>query len=192
VHWRKLVIKAVDPINVVAELQRQEIRNWLRSLDLSGRQLVAKTTKDQRVLEAMVTAAPELSGIVGDHLGPLADEIEARYLELTYGPEIAEIKAIEEVLAEADAAIQVARQSLQMNSEMSERDFDRLMKPIEQGVGRPWLLKTGVRPDGADHVMVVTVNNGVASYHEASNEEQTAGVYYKDAAEYRAAQGIAA
>jgi hypothetical protein len=188
----KLVIKAIDPTNVVAELQRQEIRAYLRTLDLRAKQVIAKTTNDTRLLEAMVTAPPELSGMVGAHLGPLAEEIEARYLELTYGPEIAEITAIEAVLAEADAGMQVARQSLQTNSEMTEYEFNRLAAPIEKGVGRPWLLKSGTKPDGSDRIMVVSVNNGVASYHEATDEQRAAGVYYKDAAEYSAAQGAAA
>nr|WP_165128488.1 hypothetical protein [Bradyrhizobium sp. 6(2017)]QIG98191.1 hypothetical protein G6P99_42360 [Bradyrhizobium sp. 6(2017)] len=64
--------------------------------------------------------------------------------------------------------------------------------PIESDVGRPWLLKSGAKPDGSDRIMVVSVSNGVASYHEASDEESAAGVYYKDAAEYSAAQGVAA
>jgi hypothetical protein len=130
--------------------------------------------------------------MVGAHLGPLAEEIEARYLEMTYGPEIAEIKAIEAVLAEADAAVKVARQGLQMGAEMTEREFDRLAAPIERGVGRPWLKKNGVNPDGSERTLVVTVSNGLASYHEANSEELAAGVFYKDFADYCEAQGIAA
>jgi len=97
------VIRSSTQIILSAELQRQENQELLRSLDLSGRQMVAKTQGSAGV-GSHGNGAPELSGIVGAHLGPLADEIEARYLELTYGPEIAEIKAIEEVLAEADAS----------------------------------------------------------------------------------------
>src|SRR3984893_8625643 len=76
-----LVIKPVDPANFAAALERQEIRAWVRQLDLGVRQSVVLATKDRRILESVVSAPPELSGITSPSA---AAEIEDRYIELTY------------------------------------------------------------------------------------------------------------
>jgi hypothetical protein len=185
-----LVIKAVDPANIAAALERQEIRAWLRTLDLNARQSVALTTKDRRVIEAMVTAPPELSGFDGN-LARLAEQVEERYMELTYGDEIAAIKSMEAVVDEGDAAIGAARVLIQGVTDLDDRDFNLLMRPIEQKIGAPWLLKSN-GSGGVERVMVVEVTNGVASYRDASANDLSTGVYYKDAAEYQTAQGLAA
>ena len=77
-----MTIKAIDPTNLAAALERQEMRAWLRTLDLNARQAIALTTTDRWVIEAMVTAPPELSGFEGD-LARVVTEVEHRYLEMT-------------------------------------------------------------------------------------------------------------
>src|SRR5258706_3249789 len=96
-----LVIKPVDPANVAAALERQEIRAWVRTLDLGVRQSVVLATKDRRILEAVESAPPELSGFAGD--AALASKIEDRYIELTYPDRLASIEAKNAVVAEAEA-----------------------------------------------------------------------------------------
>jgi len=133
-----LVIKAVDPANIAAALERQEIRQWFRSLDIGVRQSVALGSKDRRILEALVTAPPELSGIAG---ASAASEIENRYIELTYPDELAAIEAMDAVVAEAEAAMHVARNDMRSTVDMHQHDFDELMKPIE--IIQPWLMDDG-------------------------------------------------
>lgn len=174
----RLVIKSVDPSNLAAALERQEIRG---SLDMNARQSIALTTNDRRVLDAMVTAPPELSGFTGN-LAQVAEQVEARYLELTYGNEIAEIEATEAVLAEADAALQIARNDLMFAAEIEHRDFETVMRPIENGLGRPWLKREGAR--------VVVVNPGESSYPDATPHDLATGVYYESGKEFLAANGF--
>src|SRR4051794_24496771 len=121
-------IKAVDPSNIAAALERQEIRAYVRGLAPGDRQSLAMTTKDPRLLEAMVTAPPELSGFTSmKNFAQLIEQIEARYFELNYGPEIAAVQALEDVVAEADAAVQVARNSVQSTVGMDDRTFNQIM-----------------------------------------------------------------
>src|SRR5882762_10190791 len=58
-----LTVKPIDPANVAAALERQEIRAWIRSLDQGVRQSVVASSSDRRILESALSAPPELSGI---------------------------------------------------------------------------------------------------------------------------------
>jgi hypothetical protein len=176
-----LVIK--DPDQSYAGVHgRWEARQWLLSLEPSVRQAVAETTEDIRILEAMVTAPPQLSGV---NLPASAAKIERRYKEVMYPAELAAIAADDAVVAVAEACMYVQRNELRstLDNNMQPRDFDELMKPIE--VDRPWLT--------SDRKQVVEINaDGTASYHPASQAEIDDGVEYKNVDEYRAAQGLAA
>jgi hypothetical protein len=177
-----LVIKAVDKTDIAGALERQEIRQWVRSLDLGVRQSVALATKDRRILEALVTAPPELSGIAGPKA---AAEIENRYLELTYGDELASIEAADAVVAEAEASMHIQRNELRSTLDvgMHAHDFDALMKPLE--IIRPWLMDDGkqVCEIGAD---------GRPTYRKATEADLADGVEYENYDAYQAAQGLAA
>jgi hypothetical protein len=177
-----LTVKAVDPSNLAAALERQEIRAWVRSLDLTVRQSVVLASKDKRILEAMLTAPPELSGIVNPKA---AAEIENRYVEVVYPGELLLIEAADSVVAEAEAALYVARNEMRavVDVDMRPEDFNELMRPVE--THKPWLTSDGkqvVEVDGA----------GRASYRPASETDIANGVQYNDLAEFKAAQGLAA
>lgn len=132
-----------------------------------------------------MTAPPELSGFTG-HLAGVVDQVEQRF-ELTYGDEVAEINALDAVVAEAEMALQIARQDLGQVLELDGREFEVVMRPIEQGVGWPWLLQNA----GDQRIQVVKVSaEGTASYRPATPAHIAAGAYCRDFAEYRAAQGL--
>jgi hypothetical protein len=175
-----LVVKAVDPTNLAAALERQEIRAWIRSLDVGVRQSVVLASKDRRVLEAMLTAPPELSGIAGSSQ---ASEIEARYLEIVYPAELSAIEQMEAVVAEAEAALAVARNDLASVIDLHPHDFDELLKGID--VGRPWLI------DGRRQVCE-TGADGKPTYRKATEADLADGVEYENFEAYKAAQGLAA
>jgi hypothetical protein len=175
-----LVVKSVDPTNLAAALERQEIRQWIRSLDVGVRQSVVLATKDRRILEAMVSAPPELSGFVD---AKVADQVEQRLIELTYPREIAELEAMDSVVAEAEAAMDVARNDLASVVDLHPHEFDTLLKGID--VGRPWLI------DGRRQVCETGID-GKPVYRKATEADLADGVEYKNFDEYRAAQGLAA
>jgi hypothetical protein len=172
-----LVVKAVDPQNITAALERQEIRTWLRTLDLGARQGVVLGTTDVRILEAMVTAPPELSGVVA---AELAGKVEERYLELSFPDEIAAIAAADAVVSEAEAAVGIAYNELRSTVDMHPHDFDALMRPLE--TIRPLLT--------SDKMQIIEIDAaGKASYRPASQSERDNGVVY-GSDEHKAAQGM--
>jgi hypothetical protein len=175
-----LVVKAVDPANLAAALERQEIRQWVRSLDIGVRQHVVLGTQDRRILEAMLTAPPELSNIANPKA---AAEIESRYFELTFPSELAAIEAMDAVVSEAEASLAIARNEMRSLVDLHPHDFDELMRPVE--THRPWLT--------SDRKQVVEIGaDGKANYRPASETDLANGVQYKDLADFQAAQGLAA
>jgi uncharacterized coiled-coil protein SlyX len=175
-----LTVKAVDPSNLAAALERQEIRQWVRSLDIGVRQSVVLATKDVRILDALLSAPPELSGIANPKA---ASEIEDRYIELTYPSELAAIETLDSVVAEAETAVAIARNEMRSLVDMHAHDFDELMRPVE--THRPWLT--------SDRKQVVEIDAaGKASYRPANETDLANGVQYKDLADFQAAQGLAA
>jgi hypothetical protein len=174
-----LTVKPVDPANVAAALERQEIRAWVRSLDLGVRQAVVLATKDVRILESLLSAPPELSGIVD---AVLAGKVEDRYLEVVYPQELAELEALDAVIAEGETAVAIARNEMRTLIDVHPHDFDEMLRPIE--VTRPWLVDDGkqVCEVGAD---------GKPSYRPADDSDRDNGVRYASLAAYQAAQGLA-
>jgi hypothetical protein len=173
-----LTVKPIDPANVAAALERQEIRAWVRQLDLGVRQSVVLGTKDRRILEALLSAPPELSGIVD---AGLAGKVEDRYIELTYPGELASIEAMDAVVAEAETAISIARNDMRTTIDLHPHDFDALLKPLE--TIRPWLLDNDRQ--------VCEIVDGKPTYRASTESDRAFGVRYKDVNEYRAAQGLA-
>jgi hypothetical protein len=181
-----LKVKAVDPTNLAAALERQETRQWLRSLDLAARRAVALTTKDKRILEAAVVAPPELSGFDGP-LSNIIDQVEARYLELEHPDEIAALSAMETVIAEGNAGIDVAAVLIKGTSDLDDRQFDLIMKPLISKVGAPWIRK--FTEDGREVIRVIEPGSNTAAV--ATPAQIADGVYYENHAAYLAARGIA-
>jgi hypothetical protein len=123
-----LVIKPVDPTNFAAALERQEIRAWVRQLDLGVRQSVVLATKDVRILESVVSAPPELSGFAGD--AALASKIEDHYFELVYPAKLASIEAKSDVVGVAEDALGISYNEMRSTVDLHPHDFDELMKPL--------------------------------------------------------------
>jgi hypothetical protein len=171
-----LTIKPVDPANVSAALERQEIRSWIRQLDLGTRQGVVLSTKDRRILEALLAAPPELSGILD---AGLAEKVEQRYLEVVYPAELAELEAMEAVVAEGETALHIARSDMQTVSDLHAHDFSELMRPIEQNAGRPWLL------DGDRQVCEIV--DGKPRYRVADDSDRANGVRFENFEAYQRA-----
>jgi hypothetical protein len=168
-----LVIK--DPDQSYAGVHgRWEARQWLLSLELGVRHAVAETTDDIRILEAMVTAPPQLSGV---NLPALAAKIERRYKEVMYPAELADIAADDAVVAVAEAAVGTSYNDMRsIMDHLHSHEFETLMKSID--VAGPWLT--------VDRRQVIEIGaDGFAKYHPASADEVETGRIYNEA-EFRA------
>jgi hypothetical protein len=174
-----LVIKDADQ-SYAGVHGRWEARQWLLSLEPSVRHAVAETTEDIRILESMVTAPPQLSGV---NLPALAAKIERRYKEVMYPAELAAIAADSAVVVPAEQACHISRNEMRSTIDLHQIDFDALMKGID--VGRPWLIDD-------DRQVCETGVDGKPTYRPATENDRAFGVRYKNYDEYKAAQGIAA
>jgi hypothetical protein len=170
-----IYLKGFSPLRT-----NREIRAWVRQLDLGVRQSIVLGTSDRRILEAVVSAPPELSGFAGH--AALAGRIENRYFELTYPGELAEIETLDSVVAEAEAAIAVARNEMRSTIDLHQHDFDALLKPLE--TIRPWLLDD-------DRQVCEVGADGKPTYRAATETDVANGVRYKSFDEYKRAQGLA-
>lgn len=175
-------VKEPDPANLAGVIHRQEIRAWLRSLEPIERVRVLTATSDLRVLEAALSAPPELSGI---EQVEIADRVEAKYQQLAHAAELAEVAELDRLVAEATAAALTARGELQRTAEMDDRTFTAKVGPAESKAALPWIKKDN------DRVLVVEIgDNGSASYRPATEREARAGIEYANLAEYNTARGV--
>jgi hypothetical protein len=96
---------------LIDESRRQETRKYLLGLEPTLR--IAKAmTGDKRILGALMHVASELSGFDA-FPRKVVEEIEPRYLELTYPEKLAELEALDAVIAEGETAVAIAYNELQ-------------------------------------------------------------------------------
>ncbi|WP_439925420.1 hypothetical protein [Nitrobacter sp. JJSN] len=166
-----------DKADLAGALERGEIRQHLRSLKPLEREALLMTTTDLRLVEAAVTAPPELSGFAN---GDIIDKIEARYIELKHPAEVAEIEALTELLAEAEAIVAVARNEARNIAQMEPREFEAVAAKVEAAV---WL----VGKPGEERVCEPGPD-GIADYRQPTPDELVTGQRFTSPAEYYAAR----
>lgn len=168
-----------DKSDLAGAIERGEIRNHFRSLKPGERHALLLTTTDLRLIEAAVTAPPELSGFTANDRD-VVEKIEARYTALKHPTEIVELEALDKLVAEAEAIIAVARSEIRTASSMEQRQFEREAAKIEAAV---WLVG-----DPGREQVCEPGPDGTATYRRATPDEITTGVRYENADAYRAAR----
>ena len=99
-----MVPKAPDKGDLFGEMQRAEIRTYLRSLPEAERTRVALTSTDETVRAAILFSPAALSGLKDE----VRQQVANAYLAATHGPRLAELEKAESVALEVAAAIEVA------------------------------------------------------------------------------------
>jgi hypothetical protein len=166
----------VDSTDVVAAMERAEIRAFIRSLPSTERIAALLTQPDPKILDAVLSAPAALSGVAEQHYSAAKSARE----EQLFGPQLAEIDALKAVVDEANAAATIARGDLRSVLQIEEREFSQLVDREPT----PWLVRMGadqpvlrVRPE----------NVGTDQLHQpATPDEIRVGRFFKDEAEYRA------
>jgi hypothetical protein len=173
----KIALPAIDPTDVVAQMQRMERRAAVAALDPAERtKLLFDSATDARIIDAVLAEPAELSGLPRDR----HQELLNRRLQQLHGPEFAALNQDERALAEAEAAVKVAENDLRatFDPKGNGRQFEQLMN---QAVV-PWLIDRG-----AGSIVVVRLNpDGTAEYSEATAAEKVLGKFFKNIEEYRA------
>jgi hypothetical protein len=98
------VLPALAPDDVRGEIQRGEVRGWLRSLPEAERINIALNSDDPTIKLAIAHATPALSGLKPENHARVVNNM----IEQLHGPAIAELAAVEGPVREVEAAVAVA------------------------------------------------------------------------------------
>jgi hypothetical protein len=180
---KAVAMPAFDPADTVGFLRRQELRAAMRTMERGPRALLLQ---DPAFADAMLELPPILSGLVPDEQF-LVDAIKETRLKTLFAPQLAEIDALADTVAEARAIVDIAHNDLKSESGMQEHVFNEFVKPIEAKQGAPWLRRAV--EEGREVVRVVDLDRGVGRV--ATEREILDGKYYKNFEEYRADRGAA-
>jgi hypothetical protein len=165
--------KQPDPSNIVAELQRQELRSYLLDLEKPADR-VKLAMSDARFAEAALGGPLPLSGLPET----VYNELLNAHLQAEHGDKLAEAEAIAEALEAGEAALQMAEADMR-RAYGDPRGFDTVVASVR---AVPWLRRSG------DQVLCVRPDQGVA--RPATAEDLVDGRYFEDFTEYAAANGL--
>jgi hypothetical protein len=170
----------VDKTDVAGALARQEIRAALRGMSLADRaSLLVGDAADPRFVDAVLEQPGMLSGTPKE----LYDRARTQRLEDLFKTEIAEGEALDTEIAEAEAALTVAKQDLARSSGLLEHEFEKVATEVNAKKAAPWLRRT---TDIEGNAMVVVVPLKGGSGRIAGPEDLREGKYYQNLAEYQA------
>jgi hypothetical protein len=99
-----LATRRPDKSDLFAEMQRQEVRTWLRSLPEGERMSVALSSKDPSVRDAILMAPAAMSGLQAD----VRDHVLTAVLEEAHGPRLRALDETQQAYELLDAAVKTA------------------------------------------------------------------------------------
>jgi hypothetical protein len=173
--------KQPDPSNIVAELQRQELRSYLLDLEKPADR-VKLAMSDARFAEAALGGPLPLSGLPET----VYNELLNAHLQAEHGDKLAEAEAIAEALEAGEAALQMAES--QMRREFgSPQAFDKIVAATKQV---PWLVCANVIENGKIVEKITVKDLEARVERKATPEELADGQYFKSYEEYAQANGL--
>jgi hypothetical protein len=183
----KLTLQPIDRTDLVGEMRRAEMRAFLRSMpDDQRRSYVAANLEhlDPEMALAIVSAPPELSGVLGSDRAVLVD----RALAAQHGDAIKEVIELERAADIASFAVEAVRTEIARDVGVVDPvEFDRLAQPFEKGGDQPRLKKFVERDGNGDQVEVVRKlrwnedRSTGGSWTRATAEEIAAATYIESA-----------
>jgi hypothetical protein len=113
-----LKIQPPDRSDVYGELQRAELRQFLRTAVPPAERLRA-VMEDEALTEAVVLGHRSLSGLSAEQF----EHVSAGYLERKFGPQLRGIDAREEVLDTLNTAVEIATKEFLRESQLTEKEI---------------------------------------------------------------------
>jgi hypothetical protein len=175
---------------------RMELRQTLKTADTGQRALLlAKPAYADALLETEPEAsglflAEEFKGTVSAEIQRDRDIVAAakeKRLAGMFGRELEEIAELEKVVAEANMVADIARNDLQLHSEMEPRVFNEFVKPVESKANALW-LKRDKDASGAEVIYVLVPDGQGFRGRIASPDEQRDGHFFQNHSEYLASR----
>jgi hypothetical protein len=106
-----------DRADLFGEMQRAELRTWLRSLPQPDR--IRAALEDESVTAAVLHVSPSLSGLSAE----MHQRVVEAHVEKSLGPQIRGIQQREEVLETLNAAIEVATMQFRNEAGLAEKEI---------------------------------------------------------------------
>jgi hypothetical protein len=122
-----------------------------------------------------------LSGVLESDRNDLLD----RALEAQHGDAIAEVQELERAVELAERSVELSRQELAREANISLEEFNRLAEPLERAVAPPWLKKE--TENGVE--VVRALDRKSRGWLKATPEQIETGQYFETWQEYNAAHG---
>jgi hypothetical protein len=168
-----------DKGDLAGALARQEIRAYVRTLPLGERAALLVGEKAEAMfVDAILEQPGALSGLDSN----LYDRIREQRLEALHTNENFQAEELTREIAEASAALQVAKQGLQRASGMKDHEFEQLATEVFSKRAAPWLKHDSV--NGNPTIIIVPLRGGPS--RPATPDEIRDGKFYRDLAEYQA------
>lgn len=130
----KMVPVEIDKTDVVAEMQRREIRDALRTMPNEDRIKTIESNKHPEIINAVLSAPSFLSG-VPDSVRKMAED---RILGEKYGDERKLLGETLEAAELVERAYDAARDELRHAAGLTPFEFDKLAQPIEQSAAEEY------------------------------------------------------
>lgn len=135
---RKATLKLpdIDRKDVVAEMQRAELRAMIRAKPDSDRRMWIESQKQnspeqyEQIIDAIISAPAELSGVGNAFI----DLHRGLRMEKIHGPALDEIAELEDIVTNSARALDVAREELRGGLGLTPAEFDHLTAPVRKGV----------------------------------------------------------
>jgi hypothetical protein len=118
-------LKEPDRTNPAAAIERMEIRSWLRSLSQDERDrlfLGGGERVDPAVIEAVISAPPELSGVAASHLKLMRE----RLLEAQFPDVAGELADLEKAIDVTERAVDASAAEILKEVGVTREKFDQL------------------------------------------------------------------
>jgi hypothetical protein len=110
--------KAPDRADLFGEMQRQELRTFLRTLPDAKRLRLAM--EDAAITEAVLHASPALSGLSQEQ----HELVKEAYVERAFGAQLRGIEKREEVISNVGSALTIATRQFLNESGLTEKEID--------------------------------------------------------------------
>ena len=117
-----LGLPKIDRCDMVGELRRQELRAYVRGLDMADRM---KAAFDPEIADAQFDAPRALSGLPAE----IFEQAKQQRIRDLHGPKLEELQSIEDVYACASGMAGAARHAIFEKSGLTPDGFTALLRP---------------------------------------------------------------
>jgi hypothetical protein len=181
---RDTLVASIKPVSfakddVAGAVLRGELRAALKSMSLTEK---AEVLTGEKAVAEFVDAALEAPALLSGLDANLFNRIREQRLATLFSAESFQAEALTEKIAEAESAMQLAKDDIGRTTAVSPHEFTKLVEAVNSRKNAVW-LKRDKDASGEPIVVVVPVNGGAARV--AGPDDLRDGRYYSSYKEYQ-------